>query len=81
MSALLAQIGERRRGSQRTGAYWFGERLGHADIALAAVLRFVGEAHPGLVPAAEFPALAAHAESMEALPVFREMAQPFMPPA
>ncbi len=67
--------------SQRTGAYWFGERLGHADIAVAAVLRFVGEAHPGLVPAADYPALAAHAARLEALPVFQAIAQPFIPPA
>jgi len=29
--------------------YWFGERIGHADIAVACVLRFTGEAHPQLI--------------------------------
>src|SRR4051794_35373169 len=28
--------------------YWFGDRIGHADIAVACVLRFTGEAHPHL---------------------------------
>ncbi len=36
----------------RAGEHWFGGRLGHADIAVAVVLRFLGEAHPGLVPVA-----------------------------
>lgn len=66
----------------RPGPCWFGERLSHADIAVAAVLRFVGEAHPGLLPLAQrFPALAAHAARMEALPVFQSICQPFIPPA
>ena len=34
------------------------------------VLRFIGDAHPGLVSLADFPALEAHAARMEALPVF-----------
>lgn len=67
--------------SQRTDAYWFGERIGHADIAVAAVWRFIGEAHPGLAPTAEFPALAAHGARLEALPVFKAIVQPFVAPA
>ena len=65
----------------RRGAYWFGETIGHADIAVAAALRFVGEAHPGLLDLGSHAALAAHAERCEALPVFQEIAQPFIPPA
>ena len=76
----VARALEADRG-KKTGAYWFGERLGHADIAVAAVLRFVGEAHPGLVAMERFPALAAHAARLEALPVFQAIAQPFIPPA
>ena len=34
----------------RPGDYWFGERIGHADIAVAVALRFLGEAHPGVAP-------------------------------
>ena len=48
-----AQIGgvlevlEQERAAVKT-PYWFGERIGHADIAVACVLRFTGEAHPAL---------------------------------
>ena len=69
---------ERGRGS---GSHWFGEDIGHADIAVAAVWRFIGEAHPGLLAPAAFPALAAHAGRLEALPVFQAVAQTFVPPA
>lgn len=65
----------------RPGPHWFGDRIGHADIAVAAVLRFSGEAHPGLVPLAGYPALAAHAAHHEDLPAFRAISQPFIPPA
>ena len=60
--------------------FWLGQRLGHADIALAAALRFVNDAHPGLLPMAQLPTLAAHASRLEALPVFQAVAQPFIPP-
>ncbi|MGH6932605.1 MAG: glutathione S-transferase C-terminal domain-containing protein, partial [Dongiaceae bacterium] len=65
----------------RTSAYWFGERIGHADIAVAAVLGFIAEAHPGLIAMADYPALAAHAARLEALPAFLEIKQPFIAPA
>jgi glutathione S-transferase len=69
--------------AERTGKrekFWFGDAIGHADIAVACVLRFTRDAHPGLFDAELWPALAAHAGSCEALPVFREIAQPFLPP-
>ena len=59
--------------------YWFGESIGHADIAVACVLRFVGEAHPLLFDA-RYPALKAHSARCEALPPFREIVQPLEPP-
>jgi glutathione S-transferase len=62
-------------------AYWFGEKIGHADIAVACVLRFTGEAHPQLFEQTRYPALAAHAARCEALPVFAEIVQPLMPPS
>jgi glutathione S-transferase len=65
----------------RQTPYWFGDRLGHADIAVAAAIRFVVESHPGLITLADFPAVAAHCARMEALPVFQQIAQPFIPPA
>jgi glutathione S-transferase len=61
--------------------YWFGDRIGHADIAVACVLRFTGEAHPALLGGARYPALTAHAARCEALPVFAEIVQPLIPPS
>lgn len=65
----------------RNSPYWFGERFGHADIAVACVLRHMIEAHPGLVDMERHPALAAHAARMEALPVFQAIQQPFFIPS
>jgi len=66
---------ERERAAAR-GAFWFGS-LSHADIALACALRFVREAHPGLIDDAARPALAAHAARCEAMPIFAAVVQPF----
>ena len=80
-----AQIGgvlevlEKERAAVTT-PYWFGERIGHADIAVACVLRFTGEAHPQLFDA-RYPALQAHAARCEALPPFGEFVQPLAPPS
>jgi glutathione S-transferase len=65
----------------RRSAFWFGARIGHADIVVATVLRHFREAHPGLVSFDDYPALAAHAAKMEALPVFQAVSQPFIAPA
>lgn len=61
----------------RPGPWWFGDRIGHADIAVGCVLRFVSEAHPDVYAAADWPALAAHAAACEALPAFQAASQPF----
>jgi glutathione S-transferase len=75
--ALTVLESERRR---VTAPFWFGARIGHADIAVGCVLRFIGEAHPQLLEPSCYPALAAHAERCEALPPFREIVQPLVPP-
>jgi glutathione S-transferase len=81
-----AQIGgvlavlEQERGAIST-PYWFGDRIGHADIAVACVLRFTGEAHPALLGGARYPALTAHAARCEALPVFADIVQALIPPS
>ncbi|WP_274629268.1 glutathione S-transferase family protein [Arvimicrobium flavum] len=63
-------------------SYWFGERIGHADIAVTVALRHLGDSHPDLAPLiAKHTALAAHAARLEALPVFQKLSQPFLPPA
>ena len=79
ISGALAALDADRAG--HGGAYWFGETIGHADIAVAAALRFIGEAHAGRVSLSAFPALRAHALKLEALPVFQAVQQPFIPPA
>jgi glutathione S-transferase len=61
-------------------AYWLGDRLGHADIAVACAVRFTREAHPSLFGADSYPALDAHSTRCEALPVFRDIAQALAPP-
>ncbi|MGH6714848.1 MAG: glutathione S-transferase family protein [Bradyrhizobium sp.] len=63
-----------------TTPYWFGARIGHADIAVACALRFTTEAHPHLFDAPRYPALSAHAARCEAQPPFREIVQPLSPP-
>ena len=70
---------EKERAAVKT-PYWPGERIGHADIAVACVLRFVSEAHPALFDA-RYPALKAHSERCEALPPFQEIVQPLAPPS
>lgn len=65
----------------RPTPWWFGDALGHADIAVVCALRFVREAHPGVLQDGRWPALAAHAERCESLEPFREIAQAFAPPA
>lgn len=62
------------------GEFWVGDRLSHADIAMACIMRFVMEAHPGLVDAAAHPALMASAERLEVMPAFQAIKQVFIPP-
>jgi glutathione S-transferase len=61
----------------RPGPWWFGDRVGHADIAVGCVLRFVSEAHPEVYASGPWPALKAHAAACEALPEFQAVRQPF----
>lgn len=64
----------------RTTPYWFGTSIGHADIVVATMLRFVSEVHARLVDMAHYPALRAHAARLEALPAFQLIQQAFNPP-
>ena len=63
-----------------TTSYWLGDRIGHADVAVACVVRFTREAHPQLFDTARYPALSAHADRCEALTQFKEIVQPLAPP-
>lgn len=76
-SALAALQAER---FLHHGQWWFGPVPTHADIAVACAWRFIAEALPDL-DRSPYPALASHAEACEALPVFREISQAFVPPA
>jgi len=67
--------------AKQSTAYWFGGDIGHADIAVACVIRFVADAHPGLISLKSFPALEQHASHLEAMPAFQTISQPFIPPA
>jgi glutathione S-transferase len=64
----------------RTTPCWFGDAITHADIAAAAAVRFIGEVHGARIDMARFPALRAFSARMEALPVMREISQPFIAP-
>jgi glutathione S-transferase len=79
INAVLKALDEER--SKRTMPYWFGDAMGHADIAVACALRFASEAHAGTIDAAEWPGLAAHAARCEATEPFKTIYQPFIPPA
>ena len=61
----------------RAGSWWFGETLGHADIAAACALRFLREAHGDVFDLIRWPALEAHCTRCEALPAFQAISQPF----
>ena len=58
--AGVLEMLEKERAAVKT-PYWSGENIGHADIAVACVLRFTGEAHPALFDA-RYPALKAHSD-------------------
>jgi glutathione S-transferase len=61
--------------------FWFGDVIGHADIAVACALRFTREAHAGLFNERRWPVLASHAVTCEALAAFAAILQILVPPA
>jgi glutathione S-transferase len=78
IAGVLAVLEQERAGV--TTPWLNGARIGHSDVAVACVLRFTAEAHPHLFDGSRTPALAAHAATCEALPAFREIVQPLIPP-
>lgn len=66
--------------ADKVGDYWFGDRIGHADIAVTAALSFLSEVHPSLASMGEYPALREHVARLEALPAFQAIRQPFIAP-
>lgn len=69
-----------RECAARGTPFWFGDRFGHADIAIGATLTHLAGALPDLWEPEHHPALAALHARMEALPVFKAVFQRFIPP-
>jgi glutathione S-transferase len=61
----------------RETVWWFGDRMSHADIAVACTIRFTREALPGRLDFARWPQLVAHSERCESQSVFQTVSQPF----
>jgi glutathione S-transferase len=78
IAGTLALLEQER--AARSTPWWFGERMGHADIAVACSIRHVADSNPGLVAMDAYPALADHCARAEALPVFQAHSQPFDAP-
>ena len=66
--------------AQRATEFWFGDRPGHADIAVACAMRFLRDAHPVVYSRREWPSLVAHALRCEDLVAFSSVVQDFIPP-
>ena len=79
ISETLAALESDR--AKRPDDYWFGDRMTHADIAVACAFQHLAASHPDIATNANIPALKAHCAKMEAMPVFREIFQIFIPPA
>lgn len=62
---------------RRASTHWLGDSLSHADIAVACVLRFLGDTTADAFEITAYPALAAHSARCESLPVFQKISQPF----
>lgn len=77
--AAVLTVLEAERAAQTT-PYWLGDKISHVDIALACAVRFVTEAHAGLIDATAHPALAELAAKMEDRAEFQAISQPFIPP-
>lgn len=77
MHAALAEL-ETRCATLRDSEWLIGDALSQADITLACYLTYLREAVPFDLVA--YPALLAHVERCEALPVFKQFYVPFDPP-
>ncbi len=79
IAGALSMLEEDR--AERQTDFWFGDSIGHADIAVACAIRHTREALPDVVAMQDYPNLYAHCDRLEELPVFREISQPFIAPA
>jgi glutathione S-transferase len=76
--STLALLEQER--AARTTPFWFGDTIGQADITVAAILRHLREAHPGLGDLADQPRLARLCEMLEGTEIFQEISQSFIAP-
>jgi glutathione S-transferase len=79
IAGALSMLEEDR--AERQTDFWFGDSIGHADIAVVCAIRHTREALPDVVAMQDYPNLYAHCDRLEELPVFREISQPFIAPA
>ena len=77
--AAVLSVLEKERAERKTG-YWFSSEIGHTDIAIACVLRFIKDVHPDLLDGKAYPALERLCDRLEALPAFKTISQAFVPP-
>ncbi len=61
-------------------AWWMGDDIAHADLAVAAGLKFLSEVPGNTIQISGWPALARHSETCEAMDVFRDTYQAFHAP-
>ena len=66
--------------AQAATPWLFGDRIGHADIALGCAIRHAHDAHKDAIDWSARPALLAHSAACEGLDVFQAIFQPFKGP-
>lgn len=62
-------------------AWWLGDALSHADIAVAVVIHFLRQGAPQVLEELELPSLSAHADTAHELPPFQAIDEPLNFPA
>ncbi len=78
IAGALAMLEEDR--ATRQSIHWFGDAIGNADIAVACSIRHLTDSFPDFVAMQDYPALFAHCERLEPMPVFKDISQAFIPP-
>jgi glutathione S-transferase len=79
MSGTLQVLDNER--AQNAAAHWFGPGMTLADVAVTCMFRHLGECHPTVAGKGKYSGLEQHCAHFEALPVFSDISQAFIPPA
>lgn len=64
----------------RSSTWWFGDQIGHTDIAVACIMRLASETVGDVIDLNRWPALGRHCERCEEREDFRQINQPFYAP-